>query len=345
MTSRQLDLLPSAPEAEHRWDGARRARSAAPGSSRCRCARCSTARPRRTWASGRSTRTSAASSAAPTATRGTRTATPWSGAAPPAEPMPAWEAFERRILVKTGVAEVLARTLEPARLGGHSLVIGTATDPYQPAERRFRLTRRILEVLLGFRGLAIEHHHQIAARHPGHRPAPAPGRAARGDGQHLARHAGPPARAPARAALAGARGPDPRAGAAHGGGRVRGAADGADPARHHRRPAGLESAHGRGEGSGRPLRGRVGAPARPRGAAPLPSRARPRVPRARRALRAPLRAERGREPGVSARARRPAPGAAAAATASRSTEGCKRRRQLEEQGRPGRAGGAKPLLL
>jgi hypothetical protein len=37
------------------------------------------------------------------------------------EPMPAWEAFERRILVKTGVAEVLARTLDPARLGGHSL--------------------------------------------------------------------------------------------------------------------------------------------------------------------------------------------------------------------------------
>jgi DNA repair photolyase len=76
-----------------------------------------------------------------------------SGAA--AEPLPAWEAFERRILVKTGVAEVLARTLHPARLGEHSLVIGTATDPYQPAERRFRLTRRILEVLLGYRGLAI----------------------------------------------------------------------------------------------------------------------------------------------------------------------------------------------
>ncbi len=71
------------------------------------------------------------------------------------EGMPAWEAFERRILVKTEVADLLARTLDPARLAGHSLVIGTATDPYQPAERRFRLTRRILEVLLGFRGLSI----------------------------------------------------------------------------------------------------------------------------------------------------------------------------------------------
>ena len=76
-----------------------------------------------------------------------------SGVSP--EPLPAWQAFEQRILVKTGVAEVLARTLDPARLGEHSLVIGTATDPYQPAERRFRLTRRILEVLLQHRGLAI----------------------------------------------------------------------------------------------------------------------------------------------------------------------------------------------
>ncbi len=55
---------------------------------------------------------------------------------------PAWLDFEKRILVKTEVAEVLARTLDPARIGQASLVIGTATDPYQPAERRFRLTRR-----------------------------------------------------------------------------------------------------------------------------------------------------------------------------------------------------------
>ena len=51
---------------------------------------------------------------------------------------------------------MLARTLSPARLAGHPLVIGTATDPYQPAERRFRLTRRILEVLQSYHGLTIE---------------------------------------------------------------------------------------------------------------------------------------------------------------------------------------------
>jgi DNA repair photolyase len=68
---------------------------------------------------------------------------------------PAWLDFEKRILVKTDVAEVLARTLDPARIGEASLVIGTATDPYQPAERRFRLTRAVLEVLLQHRGLSI----------------------------------------------------------------------------------------------------------------------------------------------------------------------------------------------
>ncbi|HEX6434186.1 MAG TPA: radical SAM protein [Gemmatimonadales bacterium] len=71
-------------------------------------------------------------------------------------PLPAWEAFEKEILVKSDVAEVLTRTLNPARLAGSSLVIGTATDPYQPAERRFRLTRRILDVLRSYHGLSIE---------------------------------------------------------------------------------------------------------------------------------------------------------------------------------------------
>jgi DNA repair photolyase len=66
-----------------------------------------------------------------------------------------WEAFERRILVKTGAERVLARTLRPARIGGRPIVIGTATDPYQPAERRFGLTRRILEALLAHRGLTL----------------------------------------------------------------------------------------------------------------------------------------------------------------------------------------------
>jgi DNA repair photolyase len=70
--------------------------------------------------------------------------------------LPPEEAFEKEILVKSEVADVLARTLNPARVAGQSLVIGTATDPYQPAERRFRLTRRILEALSSYHGLSIE---------------------------------------------------------------------------------------------------------------------------------------------------------------------------------------------
>jgi DNA repair photolyase len=73
----------------------------------------------------------------------------------PRSSLPPEEAFEKEILVKTDVAEVLSRTLNPAKLAGHSLVIGTATDPYQPAERQFRLTRRILEVLRSYHGLSI----------------------------------------------------------------------------------------------------------------------------------------------------------------------------------------------
>ena len=75
----------------------------------------------------------------------------------------------------------------------------------------------------GYRGLALGDHHQVAARHARHRPARPARRAARGDGQHLARHAGPAARPPARAALAGAGGADPGTRPAHRRGRPRGA--------------------------------------------------------------------------------------------------------------------------
>jgi len=66
-----------------------------------------------------------------------------------------WEGFERRIFVKREAADVLGRTLHPSRLGGASIAIGTATDPYQPAERRFHVTRQVLERLAQFHGLRI----------------------------------------------------------------------------------------------------------------------------------------------------------------------------------------------
>jgi len=104
--------------------------------------------------------------------------------------LPSWLAFERRIFVKRNAAEVLRETLKgqrakskgqrakndsrtihdspvsagsvtshPPRLAnlwkGETIVIGTATDPYQPAERTYRVTRGVLEVLAEEKGLSV----------------------------------------------------------------------------------------------------------------------------------------------------------------------------------------------
>lgn len=55
--------------------------------------------------------------------------------------------FEKKIYVKFQAARVLAETLRPSAIHGRSIAMGTATDPYQPAEERFQITRRLLEVL------------------------------------------------------------------------------------------------------------------------------------------------------------------------------------------------------
>src|SRR5258706_14179078 len=73
-----------------------------------------------------------------------------------ASPSDPQHAFEHEILVKHTAPEVLLRTLQPEKLAGAELVIGTATDPYQPAERRFLLTRRLLEAVLLHPGHALE---------------------------------------------------------------------------------------------------------------------------------------------------------------------------------------------
>ena len=72
-----------------------------------------------------------------------------------------WEAFERRVFVKETLLGALERDLrryfrsaDPAHPAA-PIVIGTATDPYQPAERRFRLTRGVLERLARCDGLNV----------------------------------------------------------------------------------------------------------------------------------------------------------------------------------------------
>lgn len=54
---------------------------------------------------------------------------------------PSDEEYGRSIRVKTNVAEVLRRELARQSWRHEEVAVGTATDPYQPAEGRFRLTR------------------------------------------------------------------------------------------------------------------------------------------------------------------------------------------------------------
>ncbi|MCL5044199.1 MAG: radical SAM protein [Deltaproteobacteria bacterium] len=63
--------------------------------------------------------------------------------------------FERRILVKQGAARALVRDLTRLGAAGEPIAIGTATDPYQPAERKFGVTRSILGVFAGLSGLEL----------------------------------------------------------------------------------------------------------------------------------------------------------------------------------------------
>jgi DNA repair photolyase len=60
---------------------------------------------------------------------------------------PADDRYGASIRVKTNVAEVLRCELGRPSWTGEPIAIGAATDPYQPAEGRYRLTRACLEVL------------------------------------------------------------------------------------------------------------------------------------------------------------------------------------------------------
>jgi DNA repair photolyase len=59
--------------------------------------------------------------------------------------------FEDRIYAKSAAAQLLRQELRRIDRKDH-IAIGTATDPYQPAERRFEKTRAILEIFARERG-------------------------------------------------------------------------------------------------------------------------------------------------------------------------------------------------
>lgn len=63
--------------------------------------------------------------------------------------------FETRIVAKVNAAERLRQELARPRYQPKSLNIGSATDAYQPVERRLRITRSVMEVL-------VEHQHPFS---------------------------------------------------------------------------------------------------------------------------------------------------------------------------------------
>src|SRR6266852_3641866 len=62
--------------------------------------------------------------------------------------------FEQKIYVKQHAAELLRQELRRVK-PGESIALGTATDPYQPAEKRYEVTRGILEEFARHRGFEL----------------------------------------------------------------------------------------------------------------------------------------------------------------------------------------------
>lgn len=68
--------------------------------------------------------------------------------------MDAGREFEQRVFAKVNAPEVLRQELRRPRWQREPIAIGTASDPYEPAEGQYRLTRRIIQVLAEFQNPA-----------------------------------------------------------------------------------------------------------------------------------------------------------------------------------------------
>ena len=77
----------------------------------------------------------------------------------PATPTNSWKCatapeFEQKIYVKQHAADLLRQELRRVK-PDEAIALGTATDPYQPAERRYEVTRGILEEFARHRGFEL----------------------------------------------------------------------------------------------------------------------------------------------------------------------------------------------
>ena len=63
--------------------------------------------------------------------------------------------FEKKIFVKQDAGALVGRDLQIKNIAGEHIAIGTATDPYQPAEGEYGVTRGILEQMAEREGLSL----------------------------------------------------------------------------------------------------------------------------------------------------------------------------------------------
>ena len=77
--------------------------------------------------------------------------------------------FETKLFAKQGAAELLERELASPKYRPAPIAFGANTDPYQPIERQYRITRSLIEVLEAGRPSA-HHRHQIEPHFARSRP-------------------------------------------------------------------------------------------------------------------------------------------------------------------------------
>ncbi len=111
--------------------------------------------------------------------------------------------FETKLFAKERAAELLERELASPKYRPAPIAFGANTDPYQPIERQYRITRSLIETLA--RSPPPAHHrHQIEPHSARPRPPGADGARQSGQGLRLGDHARSRARPPDGAARADA---------------------------------------------------------------------------------------------------------------------------------------------